>query len=118
MENEISEVAVEMNSIFDNMSIDLLNKIPLKIREYFKNNASTTYNFKYDKTKSLNEQKIKNKTRGILALLYRDYVCNEEERKEFNDIYREFINKKEQEKRNLYNPDDIFKVENKEKINC
>lgn len=113
MEQEINEVAVEMNSIFDNMSIDVLNKIPLKIREFFKNNASNTYSFEYDKTKSLNEQKIKDKTRGIIALLYRDYLCDDVERKEYNDIYTEFLNKKEEEKRDLYNPNDIFKKANK-----
>lgn len=109
MEQEINEVAVEINSIFDNMSIDVLNKIPLKIRNFFKNNASSTYSFEYDKTKSLNEQNIKDKTRGMIALLYRDYVCNDAERKEYNDIYTEFLNKKEEEKRTLYNPNDIFK---------
>ena len=109
MKQEINEVAVELNSIFENMSQDILNKIPLKIRDFFKNNASNTYSFEYDKTKSLNEQKIKDKTRGIIAILYRDYICDEDERKEYNNVYREFLNKKEEEKRNLYNPNDIFK---------
>ena len=109
MEKEINEVAVEINSIFDNMSVDVLNKIPLKIREFFKNNASTTYIFEYDKTKSLNEQNIKDKTRGIIALLYRDYVCNDVEREEYNKIYNDFLNKKDAEKRALYNPNDLFK---------
>ena len=109
MEQEINEIAVEINSIFDNMSIDVLNKIPLKIRNFFKNNASRTYSFEYDKTKSLNEQNIKDKTRGIIALLYRDYICDDIERKEYNHIYTEFLNKKEEEKRALYNPNDIFK---------
>lgn len=112
MEEEINEVAVEINSIFSNMSINVLNKIPLKIRDFFKNNASSTYSFEYDKTKSLSEQNIKDKTRGIIALLYRDYICDDVERKEYNDLYINFLNKKEEEKRTLYNPNDIFKKEN------
>ena len=59
MTQEISEVSVEINEIFNNMSIDLLNKIPLNVRDFFKNNASNTYTFEYDTTKSLNEQNIK-----------------------------------------------------------
>ena len=114
MEQEINEVAVEINSIFNNMSIDVLNKIPLKIRNFFKNNASSTYSFEYDKTNSLNEQNIKDKTRGIIALLYRDYICDDVERKEYNEIYTKFLNKKEEEKRALYNPNDIFKKANNE----
>lgn len=31
---ELSEVAVEINSIFENMSIDLLNKIPQNFKEF------------------------------------------------------------------------------------
>ncbi len=117
MEQEFYEVAVEINSIFDNMSIEVLNKIPLKVRDFFKNNASTTYSFTYDKTKSLNEQNIKDKTRGIIAILYRDYICDEIEKKEYNDMYTEYLNKKEEEKRILYNPDDIFKKANVENTN-
>ena len=116
MEQEFKETAVELNSIFDNMSTDILNKIPLKIRNFFKNNASSTYSFKYDKTKSLNEQNIKDKTRGIIAILYRDYICNDDERKEYNEIYTDFLNKQEEEKRAKYNPNDIFKKEKNEKI--
>lgn len=108
MEKEINEVAVEINSIFDNMSIELLNTIPLKIRKFFKNNASNKYIFEYDKTKSLKEQKIKDKTRGIIALLYRDYICNDVERKEFNEIYTAFVNKEEEEKRALFNSNNLF----------
>lgn len=109
MEQEINEAAVEINSIFDNMSTEVLNKIPLKIRNFFKNNASNTYSFEYDTTKSLNEQNIKDKTRGIIAFLYRDYICDDFEKKEYSEIYTEFLNKKEEEKRDLYNPNDLFK---------
>ena len=113
MNQEFKEVAVEINSIFDNLPMDLLNKIPLKIRDFFKDNASTTYSFVYDKSKRLNEQKLKDKTRGIISILYRDFLCNDVERKEYNDIYIKYLDKKEKEKRILYNSDDIFKKSNK-----
>ena len=109
MDKEINEIAVEINSIFDNLSDDVLNKIPLNIREFFRNNASNTYSFKYDKNKSLRDQNIKSRTRGVIAFLYRDYVCDEDEKEEYNKIYFKFLNKKEEEKKDLYNPDNIFK---------
>ena len=112
MEKNFKEVAVEVNTIFDNMSISILNKIPLKIRDFFKNNASTNYYFIYDKTKSLNEQNIKDETRGIIAILYRDYICNETEKEEYNKIYSQFLTNREEEKRKLYNPNGIFKKVN------
>lgn len=116
MEQEVKEIALEINSIFDNMPIDLLNKIPLKIRDYFKNNASNTYSFKYDKTRTLNEQNIKDKTRGIIAVLYREYICNDVEKKEFDEFYSKYLNEKDEEKRTIYSRDDIFKNKKSEII--
>ena len=113
MNQEFKEVAVEINSIFDNLPMDLLNKIPLRIRDFFKDNASTTYSFVYDKSKRLNEQHLKDKTRGIISILYRDFLCNDVERKEYYDIYTKYLDKKENEKRVLYNPNDIVKITNK-----
>ena len=77
---ELSEAAVEINSIFENMSIDLLNKIPIDFRNFFIEIASENYKFEYNKTISLNEQELLPKTKGILALIYRDYLCDELEK--------------------------------------
>lgn len=109
MEQDFSKVAVEVNSIMENMSIEILKKIPEKVQNLFKENASKTYTFSYDKTKSLEEQEIMDKTRGVIALLYRDYICDENEKKEFNSKYIQYINEKEEEKRKLYGEDIIFK---------
>lgn len=109
MEQDLSEVAVEINSIFDNMSLELLDKIPTQIQNFFRKIASSTYNFTYDTTKSLDEQDIKDKTRGVIAFLYRNYICNEDEKRTYNNIYFKYLNAKEKEKRKLYNPDAIFK---------
>ena len=43
------------------ISEDLLNKIPIHIREFFLEMQSREYNFKYDKTKKLKEQNLKSK---------------------------------------------------------
>ena len=47
--------------------LDFINKI-----------ASKTYKFDYDQSKSLNEQNLKPETRGLIALVYQDYICNDE----------------------------------------
>lgn len=117
MEKEISEVAVELNSIFDNMSESILNKIPSEIRNYCKENASKTYKFEYEINKPLSEQDIKARTKGIIAVLYRDYISDESEKKEFNNIYRDFINEKEEQKRELYNSQDMFNKKETDKTN-
>ena len=75
---ELSEAAVEINSIFENMSIDLLNKIPKNLQDFFCKIASTTYTFNYDKFKTLKEQNLKPETQGIIALIYSNYLCPKE----------------------------------------
>ena len=103
---EFTQAAVEINSIFENMSDDILSKIPVKIRNFFKEVASKDYIFNYDNSKSLDEQKILPKTKGILALLYRDYICDENDKAEFYEAYNELKNIKEKEK---YDFDNVFK---------
>lgn len=106
---ELSEVAVEINSIFENMSIDLLNKIPQNFKEFFNKIASKDYKFEYDKTISLNEQRLLPKTKGILALIYRDYLCDEIEKENYNKEYNRVLMLKERQKQEKYNSNDIFK---------
>ena len=107
---ELTETATEVNIVFENLSSDVLAKIPMNIREFFKKIASNSYQFEYDKNKTLNEQDLKPKTKGILALLYRDYICDEAEKQEYIKEYNQFKEKQEQAKREKYNPEDLFKT--------
>lgn len=106
---ELSEAAVEINSIFENMSVDLLNKIPKKFKIFFIRIASKDYKFEYNKTISLNEQKLLPQTKGILALIYRDYLCDEIEKENYNKEYNRVLMLKEHEKQEKYNPNNLFK---------
>lgn len=104
---ELSESAVEINAIFENMSISLLSKIPENFRNFFIEIASENYKFEYNKLVSLNEQKLLPKTKGILALIYRDYLCNDIEKELYNKEYNRVLMLKEQEK---YNTNNLFKT--------
>lgn len=106
---ELSEAAVEFNCILEYTSEELKNKIPQKFLDFLENIQSKTYKFEYDKTKKLNEQNLKSQTRGLIALVYQDYICNENEKSEYLRKAKKIITQKEEDKRNQYNPDDIFK---------
>lgn len=109
---ELSEAAVEFNCILENSSKTIIEKIPIKFLDFMKDIASKTYQFNYDKSKSLNEQNLKPETRGLIALVYQDYICNDEERKEYIQKSQLFANEMEDLKRERYNPDNIFKNKN------
>ena len=106
---ELSEAAVEFNSILEYTSEDLKNKIPKKFLDFLQSIQSKTYKFEYDKTKKLDEQKLKPKTRGLIALVYQDYICNEDEKEEYIQKSQKIISQIEESKRTKYNPNDIFK---------
>lgn len=106
---ELSEAAVEFNCILKYTSEELKNKIPKKFLDFLRDIQSQSYKFKYDKTKKLNEQELKPKTRGLIALVYQDYLCNEADKKEYIQKSEKFFNEVKQLQRETYNPKDIFK---------
>lgn len=113
---ELRESATELNVIFNNCSIEVLDKIPNKFRKFVEEIASDTYEFKYDATKKLNEQNLKPKTRKIIMLIYRDYLCSGKEREEYITELEKKIRQKEEEKRKKYNPNELFKRRSKKNI--
>ena len=106
---ELSEAAVEFKCILENSSKDIVEKIPIKFLDFINKIASKTYKFNYDKSKSLNEQNLKPETRGLIALVYQDYICNDEERKEYIQKSQLYDKQMEELKREKYNTDNIFK---------
>lgn len=110
---ELSEAAVEFNCILENSSKTIIEKIPTKFLEFIKNIESKTYEFNYDKSKSLNEQNLKPETRGLIALVYEKYICNDDERRVYIKKCQSVMEEQERLKREKYNPNDLFNKEDK-----
>ena len=105
---ELSEAAVEFNCILNNASPEIIRKIPKSFISFMKNIASTTYKFDYDKSKKLNEQILKPETRGLISLVYSDYICNNKEKEEYINKCQNYLRIKEQEAREKYNFNNLF----------
>lgn len=63
----------------------------------------------------LSEQNISPEANAIIVNLFRDYFATEEQKAKIKEILDLNQKKEEQEKREKYNPDDIFKKANKNK---
>lgn len=113
---ELSEAAVEFNCILENSSKTIIEKIPSKFLEFIKNIESKTYRFSYDKSKCLKEQNLKPETRGLIALVYEKYICNDDERREYIKQCKTVMIEQERLKREKYNPNDLFNKEDKNDI--
>ena len=106
---EFAEASAEINEIFKYLPKEEVEKIPSKLRDFFKEVSSKDYVTNINPNMPLDKQQIKEKTKDIIALIYRNYWCSEEERKELDQKLIENDKKFEEELREKYNPDNIFK---------
>ena len=111
---EYSEAIVEILDILNNSDETIYNKIPKKLIEFWQRNKSETYKPNLDHSKKLTEMNLKEKTKSIIAMIYLNYLCDEDEKKETILILKNNENAYQKEIREKYNPDNIFKNTNKE----
>ena len=99
----------EFNIILNLMGQDYINKLPNKLLSFIQNNMDDSYISDINVNTPLNEQVLKDDTKVLLSLIYRNYWCDEETKKELleEDAYIE--QEHEKEKYEKYNPDNVFK---------
>ena len=92
------------------ISQDDVDKIPKKLMQFLKDNASQDYKCEFDYTKPLNELNLTDEAKGLIAMICLNYWCETDEQK---IKFRNHLNANEQvyqeELRKKYNVDDIFK---------
>ena len=86
-----------------------VQKIPKEKIEFYKNNMDNEYNYTIDETKEFEEQKMSDITKAILANIFRDYWATPYQKERIEEKEKYDLEKIEEEKRNKYEPDDIFK---------
>lgn len=106
---EYAEAYAEIDEILGYLPDEYVNKIPVKLREFYKKAKDKEYVSKIDPYKTLDNQDMKHTTKVLLTIIYREYWCNEEEKAELDKILIKNDQKHEAEIREKYNPDNIFK---------
>lgn len=108
--NELSIAYAEVYEILSFMEQKYVDMIPLKLLELFKEEKEKEYKPNINPTIPLDEQNLQKKTLSILAMLNLNYWCEDEnEKKELIALYAENDKRKEEELREKYNPDNLFK---------
>lgn len=87
MTNEYSEAVSETLEILRYLEDETLNKIPLDVIKKLKEQKSDSYKNKFENEVEL--EKISDKAKDILAVLYREYIANDEEKIEFDKMLDE-----------------------------
>lgn len=85
-----------------------LSKIPPAVVEYYKNNMNKEYFFEINTKLTLSEQQYSKDAAIILTAISRRYLFDENENKKIDEVLKENSIKLEDQKRELYNSDEIF----------
>ena len=91
-----------------------IKKIPKEKIDFYKKNVDKEYNYKLDMTKEFEEQEISDIAKAVLANIFRDYWATPEQKERIKAKEKSDIKKIEDEKREKYNPNNIFKNRKKE----
>ena len=91
-------------------------KLPPKLIQILEENCNPNYEFYYDPEKSLDEQNTLEETKDIIALIYRDYWANEEQKREIIDKEKEELQNIEKQKSEQYSYEKLFQNNRNKKI--
>lgn len=105
---EYANAYTEVLEILSKMSKNDYNKIPRDMIQVFEIYSNKEYAFEYDFKKDFDQQGISKRAKLILAILFRDYWANDNQREKIIAKQNYDRQKLEEEKRKIYNTD-IFK---------
>lgn len=112
MESFNKKAVSEVIEILNHTDKEIVEKIPQKFIDFLFENEDKDYIPNIDFYDENWEKSIQEDTQAILALLYRDYIVSEEEKIKLLKEEQEEKIKLENELREKYNPDNIFKKKN------
>lgn len=111
-EDNYSKAYKEIVEILKYVPEESVNKIPKEMRDMFEGEQLKTYNFEIDTEKLFEEQELLEETKAILANIFRDYWATDYQKARIIEKENQDREEWERQKREKYNPNDIFKNRN------
>jgi hypothetical protein len=105
---EYEKCLVQLYEVLNHLEEAEYNKLPEELLEAIKQHKDNSYDWKYDESKGLKEQNLNRNTIIMLSYINSEYLLNEDEKALMEKIYELNEKKIEEEKREKYNPDNIF----------
>ena len=108
VETKYANAYREIIEIFKYFPKEDIDKIPESKMRLFQENENKDYDFKYDPSKTLEEQNVSELAKDLIVFLFRDYMATEEQRNKILAKQRYDEDIAEKEKNEHYNPDTLF----------
>lgn len=100
----------EIDEFLGLLSDEQRNKIPQKLREFFKKEKDQEYRKKINPKVPIKNQDLKEETLGIIALLNLQYWCEDEnEKQRLKEVYAKNELAHQKMLQESFNPEEIFK---------
>lgn len=113
--NENSVAITEVLHILKYLPDSLTSNIPTNFLNFLNENSIPDYKPDFDLSKGLDNVKLKQKTKILLAIIYRNYICSEQERLDYDKILTQNENEYQIKLKEKYSTDNIFKETKTEK---
>ena len=117
MQEEYNKAYAEAMVVLNNSSKEILEKIPEKLLHFLNENKDKNYLVNINFQDEHWENTLMDETKGILGLIYRDYIVSTQQRNKLLLEEKKNQLKSEKEIKEKYNPDNIFNKRKKSDIN-
>lgn len=109
MTDSYARAYTEVLEILKYLPIEEYKRIPKEKIDFYNKHKDANYSYNFDETKPLDEQKISREANAIIVSLFRDFFATEKQKEKLEVILKQNERKHEQELREKYNPENIFK---------
>ena len=116
MEDNYAKAYKEVIEVLNFVPKKSVDKIPQSMIDTFKAKMDNDYDFKVDIDKSFEEQELLDETKAIFANIFRDYWATPYQKARIEAKEKSDRQKLEEERREQYNPDYIFKKKKEDKL--
>lgn len=104
----------ELDTFIELLDDSLKNKIPTKLREFFKREKDVSYVKNINPNIPIKEQNLKRETLSLIALINLEYLCEDEnEKARLNEIYKKNEVEYKEQMKEKYNLNFLNKEEDK-----
>lgn len=104
----------EIDEFLSLLTEEQIKKIPLKLRDFFKKEKDQEYKKGINPNIPIKDQSLKSETLAIIAMLNLQYWCEDEQEKErLKNVYAQNEKIYQEQLREVYNINEIFKKEKK-----
>lgn len=116
MEDIRAKAYKEVYEILKKVPEEDFNKIPKEVLIMLQTKMDKKYKYKISKDMDFENQQMLRETKILLAIIYRDFWATEYERDRINKKINYDVQKSEENKKEKYNPNEMFKNTIKEQV--